>query len=66
MFAKFEKFLDELRNTPLPGNDCIVCHKGKVVFRHFGGFADREKKLPMTGKERFQIFSCSKLMDVAP
>lgn len=62
MFAKFEKFLDELRNTPLPGNDCIVCHKGKVVFRHFGGFADREKKLPMTGKERFQIFSCSKLI----
>ena len=62
MFTKLEKFLDGFRELNVPGNDCIVCHKGKVVFRHFGGFSDREKTRPMTGRERFQIFSCSKLI----
>ena len=62
MFEKLEKFLDELRELPVPGNDCIVCRKGEVIYRHTAGFADREKKLPMTGNERYQIFSCSKLI----
>ena len=62
MFAKFETFLDSLLELNVPGNDCIVCRKGEVVFRHFGGFSDCEKKCPMTGRERFQIFSCSKLI----
>ena len=62
MFSKLEKFLDELRELPVPGNDCIICHKGQVLYRHPGGFTDREKKFPVTGQERYQIFSCSKLI----
>ena len=62
MFEKLVKFLDELRENPVPGNDCIICRKGEVIFRHTAGFADKEKSQPLTGKERYQIFSCSKLV----
>ena len=62
MFEKLEKFLDELRECPVPGNDCIICRKGEVIYRHTAGFADMAKKTPLTGKERYQIFSCSKLI----
>ncbi|MBO5790978.1 MAG: beta-lactamase family protein [Lentisphaeria bacterium] len=62
MFEKLEKFLDGLRELPVPGNDCIVCRKGEVVFRHTAGFADKEKTRPLTGSEKYQLFSCSKMI----
>lgn len=62
MFEKLEAFLDGLREHPVPGNDCIICRKGEVIYRHTAGLADKAKGIPMTGKERFQIFSCSKLI----
>ena len=62
MFKKLIGFLDELRELPVPGNDCLIWHKGKEVFRYTAGFADSDGKIPLTGKERYQIFSCSKLI----
>ena len=62
MFAKLDALLDEMLTHPLPGNDCIVCRKGEVIYRRFSGFADKEKTRPLTGNERYQIFSCSKLI----
>ena len=44
----------------IPGNDCIVYHNGKCVYRHFAGYSDKENKIEMTGKEFYNIYSCSK------
>ena len=62
MFEKLVQFLDGLRELPVPGNDCIVCRKGEIIFRHTAGFLDMGKKIPLQGNERYQIFSCSKLI----
>ena len=43
-----------------PGYDCIVYHKGECVYRHFNGYNDAKNKIPMNGKEVYNIYSCSK------
>ena len=60
MFKKLEETLDQFLEVGIPGNDCIVCLNGEVVYRKQRGFSDREKQIPMTGKEHYSIFSCSK------
>jgi CubicO group peptidase (beta-lactamase class C family) len=60
MFKKLEETLDQFLKIGIPGNDCIVCLNGDVVYRKQRGFSDREKQIPMTGKEQYSIFSCSK------
>ncbi len=56
--ALCQKFLD----MGVPSFDLIVYKDGQCVLRHMGGYADREKKIPMTGKEKYNIYSCSKLI----
>lgn len=60
MFENLETTLDKFIQVGIPGNDCIVCHNGEVIYRKQRGFADREKQTPMNGKEQYSIFSCSK------
>ncbi len=55
--ALCQKFLD----MGLPCFDLIVYKDGKCVLRHMGGYADPDKKIPMQGKEKYHIYSCSKL-----
>ncbi|MBO7147338.1 MAG: beta-lactamase family protein [Lentisphaeria bacterium] len=62
MFKKLDDLLDSFLTYPVPWNDCIVCHKGEVIYRRFAGFTDAKKTMPVTGKEKCQIFSCSKLI----
>ncbi len=45
-----------------PGNDCVVYHHGKCVYRRQNGFSDAENRVPMNGTERYNIYSCSKLL----
>lgn len=44
----------------IPGYDCVIYKDGKEVFRHMNGYSDREKKIPMKGNEKYNIYSCSK------
>ena len=44
MFEKLEETLDQFLEVGIPGNDCIVCHNGEVIYRKQRGFADREKQ----------------------
>ena len=55
--ALCQKFLD----MGIPCFDLVVYKDGQCVLRHMGGYADPDKKLPMTGKEKYHIYSCSKL-----
>lgn len=61
-FGKLDALLDRILEHDIPGNDCIVCVKGVPVYRRTAGFADRMKTRPLAGNERYQIFSCSKLV----
>ena len=62
MFSKLTQKLDGFIEMGIPGYDCIVYHKGKCVYRHFNGFSDTENKVPMNGKEIYNIYSCSKVI----
>jgi hypothetical protein len=48
----------------VPYFDVAVLVDGKCVLRYNGGFTDLEKTRPVTGKERYNIYSCSKPITV--
>ena len=62
MFEYTKKFCDAFPTLGLPGFDLIVYHKGKCVLRHMGGYSDLENKIPVDGTERYNIYSCSKVI----
>ena len=60
MFTHIKNLCETILKMGVPGFDLIVYQHGQCIFRHMGGYADLERKLPMTGKERCHIYSCSK------
>lgn len=62
VFSKLTDYLDSFLEMGIPGYDCIVYHHGKCVYRHMNGYSDRERKIPVSGKERYFVYSCSKVV----
>ncbi len=62
MFQKLTDKLDEFLKFGIPFYDCIVMKDGKCVYRHSNGYTDAAKTVTVTGKEKYNIYSCSKLM----
>ena len=62
MFEKTIKLLDSFIEMGVPGFDCIVLKDGEPIFRRTKGFSNLEAKVQMNGKERYNIYSCSKLI----
>ena len=62
MFERTKAFCDSFLSRGLPGFDLAVYHKGKCVLRHMNGYSDLENKIKMTGNERFNLYSCSKVV----
>ena len=63
MFSKISRALESFINDyRIPGNDLVVYHKGECIFREWRGYSDRERKTPMNGKERFNLYSSSKII----
>ena len=60
LFEATKAFCDSLLSYGLPGFDLIVYHQGSCVLRYSNGYRDLENKLPITGKERLNLYSCSK------
>ena len=60
MFEKLTELMDSFLDMEIPWYDCIIYKDGKEIFRHMNGYSDRENKIPVTGKEKFNIYSCSK------
>lgn len=61
-FSELAAYLDTLPSRGgWPGNDILVMFNGEPVFRHQTGFADLEAGKPMTGRERVNLYSCSKI-----
>ena len=62
MFENTIKFCDELLSLGVPGFDLMVCKDGECVLRHMNGYSDVENKVQMNGKERYYMYSCSKVI----
>ena len=60
MFENLKKLCDYSLEIGVPGIDVAVFQKGECKFRYFTGYSDLENKVKMTGKERYNIYSCSK------
>ena len=56
------KLLKQLEALGVPGIDCTVYQKGREVFRYRSGYSDVAKTKPVDGTERYNIYSCSKLI----
>ena len=62
MFTKLTKLMDSFLEMGIPFYDCMVMKDGKCVYRHTNGYTDINKKTKVTGKELYNIYSCSKLI----
>ncbi|MBR1609594.1 MAG: beta-lactamase family protein [Kiritimatiellae bacterium] len=61
-FSGLARFLDALpERGGWPGNDCLVMVHGEPAFRHQAGFSDLDARTTMTGRERVNVYSCSKI-----
>ena len=65
MFEQTKKLCEHFLNMGVPGFDLIVYKDGQCILRHLGGYADLENKTPFNGKEKYHIYSCSKLFTCA-
>ena len=62
MFTKTKALCNSFLTMGIPGFDLAVYQNGTCILRHMGGFSDREKQIPINGRERWYIYSCSKLI----
>jgi len=60
MFEKVKEFCDSFLDRGVPGFDLAVYQKGKCILRYMNGYSDYENKIKITGKEVYNIYSCSK------
>jgi len=64
MFEKTKALCNSFLEMGIPGFDMIVYRDGQEVFRYFGGCSDREAQIPINGKERYYLYSCTKPITV--
>ena len=62
MFEKTKKFCDSFLEMGVPGFDLVVYKGGKCILRYMNGYSDLENKVKMQGNERYNIYSCSKVI----
>lgn len=65
MFENTKKFCDSFLELGLPGFDLAVYKDGECALRYMNGYSDLENKVRMNGKERYNIYSCSKVITCA-
>lgn len=56
------QLLKQIESLGIPSVDCVVYHHGKRVFRYRSGFSDEARTKPVDGTERYNIYSCSKVI----
>lgn len=62
MFEETKRFCDTFLEKGMPGFDLMVMKDGKEVLRYKNGFSDAERGIPVRGNEKYNIYSCSKVM----
>ena len=61
MFKQTKALCDQFIKMGIPGFDLMVYKDGQCILRYMCGYADPDKNIPITGKEKYHIYSCSKL-----
>jgi len=62
MFEKLKRFCDSFLELGVPGFDLVIYKSGECILRYMNGYSDLENKVKMNGSERYNIYSCSKLI----
>ena len=62
MFENIKKFCDSFLQMGVPGFDLAVYKGGECILRYMNGYSDLENKVKMNGNERYNIYSCSKVI----
>lgn len=62
MFESTKSFCDSFLDMGVPGSDLVVFQGGKCVLRYMNGYSNLEKRIKMNGKERYHIYSCTKVI----
>ena len=62
MFEKLKSFCDSFLELGVPGFDLVVYKDGACILRYMNGYNDLENKIKMNGNERYNIYSCSKVI----
>ncbi len=65
MFENTNRSMDKLIASGIPGNDIIVFRDGQEVYRSYRGYSDMENRIPMNGRETYNMYSCSKPITAA-
>lgn len=63
-FTNLKQFMDRMAEERTPGNAVEVYLGGEKVFQYAVGYSDLENRIPLTGKELYNIYSCSKITTV--
>ena len=62
-FHLLEQYLDSLNEEyGIPGLDVIVTKDHETVYRHMTGCADREGNRPVSGRDFYRMYSCTKVV----
>lgn len=61
-YKRLDNIVDHVLKNGIPGCDCIVYKDGKCVYRRMAGYSDAENKIAINGKERFNVYSASKMI----
>ncbi len=60
-FTNLTEYLDMLiKSKMIPGADCIIMYKHKVVYRHCTGWFDIENKIPAKKNALYYLYSATK------
>ena len=62
MFEKLKKFCDSFLEIGVPGFDIVIYKDGECILRYMNGYSDIENKIKVNGNERYNIYSCSKVI----
>lgn len=61
MLEQTTALCDQFIKMGIPGLDLMVYKDGQCILRYMAGYADPDRKIPISGKEKYHIYSCSKL-----
>ena len=57
-----KKLCDSFLELGVPGFDLAVYQNGECLLRYIKGHSDLEREIPMNGSEKYNVYSCSKVI----
>lgn len=61
-FSHMDELLKQFSENTVPGCACAVAQNGKILYEGYYGYADLEKKKPVTEDSVFRLFSMTKVI----